>query len=166
MLTLPTKIQVWMQIPGLVLPTIVLTTLALITASAPSRAAPLRPATSISAQGSDAAAPPIPVRAAMRSGSVRVAPRGGAVARGGGVGVRPRGNVAIRNAAVVAGGGRWARPFWYRWPVGGAIAAGAAIGFAEAANASPWAGPPPLDGMCWYYTDGSRSHGFWDYCPQ
>jgi hypothetical protein len=56
------------------------------------------------------------------------------------------------------------RPGWYRWNPGGAIAAGAAIGFV-AATAATWAGPPPQPGLCWYYTDPSRRQGFWDACP-
>jgi hypothetical protein len=77
----------------------------------------------------------------------------------------PRGNVAVRNTAVVNRGG-WARPARYHWPVGGAIAAGAAIGFVTAATAVAWAGVAPAPGMCWYYSDPSRTQGFWDYCPQ
>ena len=96
---------------------------------------------------------------------------GGAVRRTTVVG--PRGNVAsrtvVRQDAVVrpgwhGGGVRWARPAHYRWPRGGAIAAGAAIGFVTAATAAAWAGSPPAPGMCWYYTDPSRTQGFWDYC--
>ncbi len=88
--------------------------------------------------------------------------------------VGPRGGVAsrtvVRRGAVVrpgfAGGGvRWARPGWYRWPRGGAIAAGAAIGFVTAASAVAWAGAAPAPGMCWYYTDPAQTKGFWDYCP-
>jgi hypothetical protein len=87
--------------------------------------------------------------------------------------VGPRGGVAsrtvVRRGAVVrpgfAGGGvRWARPGRYYWPRGGAIAAGAAIGFVTAATAAAWAGAAPAPGMCWYYTDPSRTQGFWDYC--
>ena len=95
-------------------------------------------------------------------------------ARGGGAVRRttvtgPRGTV-VRGGAVVrpgyAGGGvRWARPGWYRWPAGGAIAAGAALGFVTAASAAAWAGAAPAPGMCWYYTDPSRTQGFWDTCP-
>ncbi|MCK1282721.1 hypothetical protein IVB41_02070 [Bradyrhizobium sp. 44] len=59
---------------------------------------------------------------------------------------------------------RWARPAHYRWPRGGAIAAGAAIGMVTAATAAAWAGAAPAPGMCWYYTDPSRTQGFWDYC--
>ena len=88
--------------------------------------------------------------------------------------VGPRGNAASRTVvgrgAVVrpgyAGGGvRWARPGWYRWPAGGAIAAGAALGFVTAASAAAWAGAAPAPGMCWYYTDPSQTQGFWDTCP-
>jgi len=156
----------------------ILGTLAL---SAASHSAPLYPVAPLSIQGNEAATVLIPVRAAVRGGSVRVGPRGGAVVHGGaaavgprgGAAVRrtavvgPRGNVAVRNTAVVGGrGGRWARPGWYRWPVGGAIAAGAAIGFVTAATAAAWAGAPPAEGMCWYYTDPTRTQGFWDYCSQ
>jgi hypothetical protein len=101
--------------------------------------------------------------------------RGGAARRTTVVG--PRGGVAsrtvVRRGAVVrpgvrpgyAGGGvRWARPGRYYWPRGGAVAAGAAIGFVTAATAAAWAGAAPAPGMCWYYTDPSRTQGFWDYC--
>jgi hypothetical protein len=98
-----------------------------------------------------------------------------AVARRGGVAVGPRGNVAaVRSRTVVrgpavrpgyrGGGVRWARPATYGWPRGGAIAAGAAIGMVTAATAAAWAGAAPAPGMCWYYTDPSRTQGFWDYC--
>jgi hypothetical protein len=97
---------------------------------------------------------------------------GGAVRRTTAVG--PRGGVyhgrtAVRGGAVVrpgygGGGVRWARPGRYYWPRGGAIAAGAAIGFVTAATAAAWAGAAPAPGMCWYYTDPSRTQGFWDYC--
>jgi hypothetical protein len=96
--------------------------------------------------------------------------RGGAVRRSTVVG--PRGGVyhgrtAVRGAAVARPGRRgvaWVRPARYGWPRGGAIAAGAAIGVATAATAAAWAGAPPASGMCWYYTDPSRTQGFWDYC--
>jgi hypothetical protein len=70
-----------------------------------------------------------------------------------------------RPPVVVRPGGVWARPGWYGWPAGGAIAAGAAIGFVTAASAAAWAGAPPQSGLCWYYTDPSRRQGFWDACP-
>ena len=85
--------------------------------------------------------------------------------------VGPRGGVAsrtvVRRGAVVGPGvrpGRWVRPANYYWRPGGAIAAGAAIGFVTAATAAAWAGAPPAPGYCWYYTDPSRTQGFWDVC--
>ena len=62
-------------------------------------------------------------------------------------------------------GTRWVRPGNYYWRPGGAIAAGAAIGFVAAATAVAWAGSPPAPGYCWYYTDPGRTQGFWDVCP-
>ena len=60
--------------------------------------------------------------------------------------------------------GAWAgRP--YRWAPGGAIAAGAAIGFIGYGAAVAFAPPPPQPGLCWYYTDPSQRNGFWDSCP-
>jgi len=103
---------------------------------------------------------------------------GGAVHRGGGVawrggGARVHGGgVAWRGGAVVRPGwhgggvrwGGWARPGRYWWGAGGAIAAGAAIGVVSAAAAASWAGAAPGPGLCWYYTDPSRTQGFWDAC--
>jgi hypothetical protein len=124
----------------------------------------------------------------LESAVETVARRGG-VARGGmarrSTFVGPRGGVArtttVRRGAVARpgwhGGGtrrvapgvrpgvRWARPGGYWWRPGGAIVAGAAIGFVSAATAAAWAGAPPAPNMCWYYTDASRTNGFWDVCP-
>jgi hypothetical protein len=111
-------------------------------------------------------------------GSVHVGPRGGTVVHRGGAAVGPRGavahrgtavvgprgNVAVRGRTVVRGGG-WARPGNYWWRPGGAVAAGAAIGFVAAATAVAWAGAAPGPNMCWYYTDPSQRQGFWDACP-
>jgi hypothetical protein len=99
----------------------------------------------------------VEIRAVVRRGGVAVGPRGNAV------GYRSR--TVVRGPAAVRPGVRWARPGWYRWPAGGAIAAGAAIGFVAAAGAAAYAGSPPAPGMCWYYTDPSRTQGFWDTCP-
>ena len=61
--------------------------------------------------------------------------------------------------------GGWRRPY-YGWAPGGAIAAGAAIGFVTAAGAAAYyTSQPPAPGLCWYYTDASRRAGFWDNCP-
>ncbi len=72
---------------------------------------------------------------------------------------------AHRPVHPVYRGGVWARPTWYQWSPGGAVAAGAAIGFVTAATAAAWAGAPPQSGLCWYYTDPGRRQGFWDQCP-
>jgi hypothetical protein len=51
------------------------------------------------------------------------------------------------------------------WRPGGAIAAGAAIGFVAGATAVALAGTPPKPGYCWYYTSPAKTTGFWDVCP-
>ena len=79
---------------------------------------------------------------------------------------RPGYRPVVRGPVVVAPRAVWVgRPGWYRWSPGGAIAAGAALGFVTAAAAASLAGPPPQAGLCWYYTDPSRRQGFWDACP-
>lgn len=52
------------------------------------------------------------------------------------------------------------------WTPGGAIAAGAAIGFVAGATAVAIAGNPPHAGQCWYYTSPAKTTGFWDVCPK
>jgi hypothetical protein len=119
-----------------------------------SQAALLAPTAVLS--GDSAGAPILQVRAVARR--TAVGPRGGVyhsrtVVRG-----------PVARPGYRGGGVRWARPGHYRWPRGGAIAAGAAIGMVTAATAAAWAGAAPAPGMCWYYTDPSRTQGFWDYC--
>jgi hypothetical protein len=87
-----------------------------------------------------------------------VGPRGGAASR-----TVVRGGAVVRPGVARPGG--WVRPANYYWRPGGAIAAGAAIGFVAAATAAAWAGAPPAPGYCWYYSDPSRTQGFWDVCP-
>jgi hypothetical protein len=70
-----------------------------------------------------------------------------------------------RNVYRAGAWGSWSRPGRYYWPVGGAVAAGAALGFVGAAAAASWAGAAPGPNLCWYYTDPSRRQGFWDACP-
>lgn len=70
-----------------------------------------------------------------------------------------------RNVYRAGHWGNWARPGGYWWPTGGAVAAGAALGFVSAAAAASWAGAAPGPNLCWYYTDASRQQGFWDACP-
>jgi len=126
----------------------------LLAASAPAQAAPLAPTAGLNAQ----------VNGVSDVSEVAVVVRRGAY-------VGPRGGVyRYRSTTVVRPGyryGGWARPGWYRWGPGGAIAAGAAIGFVAAAGAAAYAtAPAPAPDMCWYYTDPYRRAGFWDYCPQ
>lgn len=131
----------------------------------------LSPGAALASHAKAANADIVEVRAAARRGGVAVGPRGGAVGRSTTVvrpGVHGAGTRVVRPAVrpgYHGGGVRWARPAWYRWPRGGAIAAGAALGFVTAATAAAWAGAAPAPGMCWYYTDASRTQGFWDYCP-
>lgn len=87
---------------------------------------------------------------------------GGVQRRGIAGGYARRGGVVVRRNVVVGGVFR-PRGAW--WPAGGALAAGAAIGFVGAATAAAWAGAPPAPGYCWFYTDSSRTQGFWDRCP-
>jgi hypothetical protein len=65
------------------------------------------------------------------------------------------------NAAFGSG---LARPASYWWRPGGALAAGAAIGFVTAASAAAFGGQAPGPNMCWYYTDSAGTQGFWDQC--
>lgn len=111
-----------------------------------------------------------------RGAAVR-GPRGGVAAGRRGAVVRPGRRPGVvgpgRRPVVVAPGRRpvvvapgWRRPASYYWRPGGAIAAGAAIGFVGAAAAAAYAGSPPAPGYCWYYTDPQRTQGFWDACPR
>jgi hypothetical protein len=126
-----------------------------------SQAALLAPTAIMSGDRADqsAGAPIVQVRARAVARRTAVGPRGG---------VYHSRTVVRRGPAVRpgyrGGGVRWARPGRYYWPRGGAIAAGAAIGMVTAATAAAWAGAAPAPGMCWYYTDPSRTQGFWDYC--
>lgn len=70
----------------------------------------------------------------------------------------------FRAGGFRGGYGGWARPGWYRWGPGGAIAAGAALGVLAAGAAVAYAGYPPAPGLCWFYTDPSYRAGFWDAC--
>jgi hypothetical protein len=97
-----------------------------------------------------------------RGGAVVRGPRGGVAAVGRTTVVRPPGVRPGVRVGVRPGG--FVRPA-YRWGPGGAIAAGAALGFVAAGTAAAWAGAAPAPGYCWYYTDPSRTQGFWDVCP-
>jgi hypothetical protein len=111
----------------------------------------------------------------VHRGATAVGPRGGVYHRGGTAvggyhggayrGGVYRGGYGYHGGGVYRGGyGGWARPGWYRWGPGGAIAAGAAVGVLAAGAAAVYAGSPPAPGLCWYYTDPSYRQGFWDAC--
>jgi hypothetical protein len=109
----------------------------------------------------------------VHRGATAVGPRGGVYHRGGTFHGYPggayrggvyRGGAYGYHGGVYRGYGGWARPGWYHWAPGGAIAAGAAIGVLATGAAIAYAGQPPAPGMCWYYTDPSYRQGFWDAC--
>ena len=124
--------------------------------------APLQPM-DLASQNANDASDVVNVAVVVRRGA-GVGPRGNAYHYRSTTVVRPGGAVVRGGAVVVRPGVRWARPSYYRWGPGGAIAAGAAIGFLAAGAAVAY-GTPPAPGMCWYYTDPGRTQGFWDYCP-
>lgn len=135
---------------------------AILIAGAPAQSLPVAPAGRWAEPARELA--PAQVRAGGRfsggrGGAVVRGPRGGMAAVGGS---RYRGGV-YRGGRYYGGGATWVRP--YRWAPGGAIAAGAALGFVTAATAAAWASAPTRPGLCWYYTDPSRRSGFWDNCP-
>jgi len=136
-----------------------ISTLALLTSAS---AAPLQPI-DLASRHANQASDVVDVAVVVRRGA-GVGPRGNAYRYRSTTVVRPGGPV-VRGGAVVVRPGGWARPGWYRWGPGGAIAAGAALGFVAAGAAYAY-GTPPAPGMCWYYTDMTRTQGFWDYCPQ
>lgn len=76
---------------------------------------------------------------------------------------RPAVGAPVARRTVVTGAGY--RPVHPWWRPGGAIAAGAAVGFVAATTAAAWAGPPPGPAYCWFYIDPTRTKGFWDLCP-
>jgi len=101
-----------------------------------------------------------------RRGGVRTAN----VGRNGGVNRNINRNVNInrnaninRNIARVGVGGvavGAVRP-WVRRPYFGTVVAGVTLGTIIAATAIP---PVPSSGLCWYWSNSSRTRGYWDYC--
>ena len=106
-------------------------------------------------------------------GGAAVGPNGGAAVRGpygGAAAVGPNGGVAVRgayggaavrgpNGAVAVRGGYY-RPY-VRAPYYGAIVAGVALGTLIVATAPP---PVPAPGLCWFWSSGAYTQGYWDYC--
>ena len=50
---------------------------------------------------------------------------------------------------------------WNRRPYYGRVVAGVALGTIIAASVAP---RPPSDEVCWYWTNASKTRGYWDYC--
>ena len=73
-------------------------------------------------------------------------------------------NVNInRNIARVGVGGvavGAVRP-WIRRPYFGTVVAGVTLGTIIAATTIP---PAPSSGLCWFWSNSSRTRGYWDYC--
>jgi hypothetical protein len=137
-------------------------------ASAPSPASQLGPALSAK-QAVDGRLEPVLRRGGGFRGRTvaRRGVRGGTTVRRSTVARRgaPGGTVRRTTRTTVVRRGRWTRPPRYWWRPGAAVAAGAAIGWVSAATAAAWAGAAPGPDMCWYYTNSSRTQGFWDVCP-
>ena len=109
--------------------------------------------------------------AAGRAGGGRAYGGRASVARGAGPGRRPvagrpnihrNTNINVRRTNVTVVG----RPVraWGARPYYGTIVGGVALGTViavAAANAAPAA---PAAGLCWYWSDSSRTQGYWDYC--
>jgi hypothetical protein len=68
-----------------------------------------------------------------------------------------------RNIARVGVGGAVVRPVrpWVRRPYFGTVVAGVTLGTIIAATAIP---PAPSSDLCWFWTNSSRTRGYWDYC--
>src|SRR5580704_4996837 len=131
--------------------------------SIPGNAVPLPPYDPVVHSGS-LQAEPVAVR--HRGTTVARGTRGGMVAHHYRSIVRPGVRPGVRPVHPIARPGRpWVRPPGYYWRPGGAIAAGAAIGFIAATSVGAYAGVAPGPGYCWYYTDPTYTHGFWDVCP-
>lgn len=53
---------------------------------------------------------------------------------------------------------------WSRKPHYGDFFAGVALGTILGVATAGIAPPPPSSELCWYWTDPSRTRGYWDYC--
>lgn len=86
----------------------------------------------------------------------------GTVARGNRTNVNRNTNVNVRrtNVNVVT------RPVrvWGARPYYGTIVGGVALGTVIAVAAANAAPTPPAPGLCWYWSDSSKTKGYWDYC--
>ena len=81
-------------------------------------------------------------------------------------GIRPGMQTGIRPGYQPGYAGTGAIPGGYGWGPNSAIASGVARGVLPASKTNPMvAGQQPAPGYCWYYTNRSRTRGFWDVCP-
>jgi len=94
-------------------------------------------------------------RVAVRTRHVAIRHRGVA-ARRTHVAVGGRGAVAVKSTTVV----RPVRP-WVQQPYYGAVFDGVTLGAVIAANAVPTS--RSID-VCWYWSNSSKSRGYWDFC--
>jgi hypothetical protein len=92
---------------------------------------------------------------AVRTRHVAIRHRGVA-ARRTHVAVGRRGAVAVKSTPVV----RPVRP-WVQQPYYGAVFDGVTLGAVIAANAVPTS--PSFD-LCWYWSNSSKTRGYWDFC--
>ena len=92
---------------------------------------------------------------AVRARHVAIRHRGVA-ARRTQVAVGRRGAVAVKSTTVM----RPVRP-WVQQPYYGAVFDGVTLGAVIAANAVPTS--PSID-LCWYWSNSSKSRGYWDFC--
>jgi hypothetical protein len=77
-------------------------------------------------------------------------------------------NVKVNRTAVgvvggVRGGVAVVRPVrpWVRRPYYGTVVAGVTLGTIIAASTIPTA---PASDLCWYWSNSSKTRGYWDYC--
>ncbi|MEH2513978.1 hypothetical protein V1291_005332 [Nitrobacteraceae bacterium AZCC 1564] len=81
-------------------------------------------------------------------------------------GIRPGMQTGIRPGFQPGFAGTGAIPGGYGFGPRSAIASGVARGVLPASKTNPMvAGQQPAPGYCWYYTNRSRTRGFWDVCP-
>jgi hypothetical protein len=81
-------------------------------------------------------------------------------------GIRPGMQTGIRPGYQPGYAGTGAIPGGYGWGPDSAIASGVARGVLPASKTNPMvAGQQPAPGYCWFYTNRSRTRGFWDVCP-
>jgi hypothetical protein len=92
---------------------------------------------------------------AVRTRHVAIRHRG-VTARRTHVAVARRGAVAVKSTTVV----RPVRP-WVQQPYYGAVFDGVTLGAVIAANTVPMS--PSFD-LCWYWSNSSKTRGYWDFC--